>query len=248
MARIWTLEQRAAQSERLKRAWTPERREKLSVVVRASWTPERRAARWTPERRAATRGKRGPNKPREGLTARWTPERRAKDAALWTSERRATYRDDLARRRAAGRYDAVAQRIAATRAQWSDARREAYREASSGKTGEQSNSYKHGHTSAAAPTKVLWSLWWAMHTRCYNPNHDSWKYYGGRGVTVCTAWLSAKYGGDPDPAGFERWLFYMGERPPGKSIDRYPDPTGNYEPGNVRWATWTEQNRNKRPR
>lgn len=38
----------------------------------------------------------------------------------------------------------------------------------------------------------------------------------------------------------------MGEKPEGMTIDRYPDKNGNYEPGNVRWATYTEQNNNTR--
>jgi hypothetical protein len=56
-------------------------------------------------------------------------------------------------------------------------------------------------------------------------------------VTVCERWRS-----------FENFLADMGERPPGRSIDRWPNPAGNYEPGNCRWATHREQSLNKRKR
>jgi len=48
-------------------------------------------------------------------------------------------------------------------------------------------------------------------------------------------------------ADFDEWWAELGERPEGMSVDRI-DVYGNYEPGNVRWATQAEQNRNKRPR
>jgi hypothetical protein len=74
-----------------------------------------------------------------------------------------------------------------------------------------------------------------MHQRCNNPNNHAFDRYGGRGITVCDRWRS-----------FENFLADMGERPPGMSIDRWPDNDGNYEPGNCRWATSREQRLNQR--
>lgn len=78
--------------------------------------------------------------------------------------------------------------------------------------------------------------WTAMIQRCENPNCPAYSDYGGRGISVCTRWRSA----------YMDFLADMGSRPAGLSLDRYPDPNGNYEPGNVRWATNLEQNRNRR--
>jgi hypothetical protein len=74
-----------------------------------------------------------------------------------------------------------------------------------------------------------------MIRRCTNPKNDNFKDYGGRGITVCERWMI-----------FEHFLDDMGERPEVKTLDRYPDHDGNYEPGNVRWATPKEQQRNQR--
>jgi hypothetical protein len=71
--------------------------------------------------------------------------------------------------------------------------------------------------------------------RCTNPNDDRWNSYGGSGVTVCKRWRR-----------FELFLEDMGKRPAGTSLDRYPDPYGNYEPGNCRWATRQQQQNNMR--
>ena len=78
--------------------------------------------------------------------------------------------------------------------------------------------------------------WLNMKSRCYNPNHRAFSYYGGRGIRVCKRWLNS----------FENFLADMGDRPPGTTLDRYPDQDGDYEPSNCRWATKTEQQNNLR--
>jgi len=77
-----------------------------------------------------------------------------------------------------------------------------------------------------------------MIDRCFNPDNAWYHRYGGRGITVCARWLG--------PQGFNNFLADMGERPAGKSIDRFPDNDGNYDPGNCRWATAQEQTINRK--
>lgn len=75
-----------------------------------------------------------------------------------------------------------------------------------------------------------------MLCRCYWPGQTRYDSYGGRGITVCERWRN------------DFWAFVadVGERPAGRSLDRI-DNDGNYEPGNVRWATAVEQRGNRRP-
>ena len=71
--------------------------------------------------------------------------------------------------------------------------------------------------------------------RCTNPKDKDWKDYGGRGIKFLFT-------------SFEQWLAELGRKPSlAHSIDR-KDNDGNYEPGNVRWATREEQRANQRPR
>lgn len=92
----------------------------------------------------------------------------------------------------------------------------------------------HGHAGHGRQSKT-YQAWNSIITRCTNPNSKDWEEYGGRGIKVCPRWRW----------DFELFLADMGEAPPGKSIDR-KDTDGNYEPGNCRWATMKEQNRNRR--
>ena len=79
--------------------------------------------------------------------------------------------------------------------------------------------------------------WYNMINRCYNPKRKGYKYWGGRGISVCQRWLDS----------FEDFREDVGERPTSKhSIDRI-DNGGNYEPGNVKWSTRKEHNINRGP-
>ena len=78
--------------------------------------------------------------------------------------------------------------------------------------------------------------WQMMRNRCYNPNYNKFKDYGGRGIEVCDRWKDS----------FENFLEDMGPKPSSKhSIDRI-DVDGNYESWNCKWSTTQEQARNRR--
>jgi NUMOD3 motif len=97
---------------------------------------------------------------------------------------------------------------------------------------------KHGHA-RKGKTSLEYNSWAAMIQRCTNPKTKNWASYGGRGITICDRWRTSS----------EAFLADMGPKPsPKHSLDRWPDNAGNYEPGNCRWATGTEQRLNQRPR
>lgn len=87
---------------------------------------------------------------------------------------------------------------------------------------------------------IAYQRWSSMCSRCHDPNNKSYKHYGGRGIKVCDEWrhnFKAYY-------SYVSALEHYGE--PGYSLDRI-DNNGDYKPGNVRYATKSEQERNKRP-
>ena len=91
--------------------------------------------------------------------------------------------------------------------------------------------FRHGMSETPS-----YKSWTGMIQRCTNPNRPHYKWYMARGISICKSWMK-----------FENFYKDMGDRPEGKSIDRINN-NGNYEPGNCRWATQSEQVKNSRPR
>lgn len=81
----------------------------------------------------------------------------------------------------------------------------------------------------------IYEIWKGMRQRCLNPKNPNYKYYGGRGITICSRWNN-----------FANFSADMGRRPsPKHSMERI-DNNKNYEKSNCRWATSTEQCGNRR--
>ena len=95
---------------------------------------------------------------------------------------------------------------------------------------------KRTHGQAGGVKTGAYQRWNGMKARCGNPRHPAWHNYGGRGIGVCDRWRDS----------FEAFYADVGDPPgPGLSLDRI-DNDGNYEPGNVRWATKSQQIKNSR--
>lgn len=85
--------------------------------------------------------------------------------------------------------------------------------------------------------KKIYKHWCKMKSRCYNKNSDNFKYYGGRGITVCEEWKNSF-------TKFKEWAMQNGYKD-NLTLDRI-DVNGNYEPSNCRWVNFTYQIRNRR--
>lgn len=91
----------------------------------------------------------------------------------------------------------------------------------------------HGKTNTTE-----FSIWSGMKIRCYNPNVPEFVNYGGRGIVVCDRWLGKN--------GFINFLEDMGVRPSNYHTLEREDNNSNYSLENCKWATYKDQNRNRR--
>jgi hypothetical protein len=99
----------------------------------------------------------------------------------------------------------------------------------------------HGYLRGGA-RPLVYDVWKAMVQRCCNPDCREFPHYGGRGIKVCPRWLEAN--------GFAHFLADLGPRPPcprKRALSLHQlDNDGDYEPGNVAWADYKTQTRNRR--
>lgn len=93
---------------------------------------------------------------------------------------------------------------------------------------------KHGQAGPLNKTTEYWT-WLRIKQRCYNPKNPSYPNYGAKGITVHEEWIN----------NFSKFFEHIGHKPNDKTdIDRI-DSSKGYEPGNVRWVTSAENNRNR---
>jgi hypothetical protein len=101
---------------------------------------------------------------------------------------------------------------------------------------ERSRTHGESHSNRNGMGSSEYIVWCGIISRCHSPSNGRYDAYGGRGISVYPKWRGS----------FEEFVTYVGRRPSkAHSLDRINND-GNYEPGNVRWATRIEQQRNKR--
>jgi hypothetical protein len=112
----------------------------------------------------------------------------------------------------------------------------AYRDPTAGRTNVLHGEVGRGGAGERRPSPE-YSAWQAMKNRCLNKRCGDFRYYGGRGISVCARWRN----------NFPAFLEDMGRRPsPRHTLDR-KNTNGHYSSQNCRWATRAEQSRNRRP-
>lgn len=101
--------------------------------------------------------------------------------------------------------------------------------------GEQNPNYRHGLTDGGTYRHPIYVAWQNMRARCYNPNHEKYHRYGGRGIIVCEDWLKI--------IPFRDWAIASGWQE-NLTLDR-KENDGNYEPSNCHWIPRPNNSRKK---